>query len=75
MNLFDEQYRAHVTPLTLAESPRSTPLITVEELRRATRPSTLLGLDPIFRNTGVDFRNGARLDHRDQPQHCKPLNG
>lgn len=57
MNLFDEQYRAHVTPLTLAESPRSTPLITVEELRRATRPSTLLGLDPIFRNTGVDFRN------------------
>ena len=57
MNLFDEQYRAHVTPLTLAKSPRSTPLITVEELRRATRPSTLLGLDPIFRNTGVDFRN------------------
>lgn len=47
MNFFDEQYRAQVT-------------ITVEELRHATRPMTMLSLEPIYRNPGVDFR-GAML--------------
>jgi hypothetical protein len=45
MNFFDEQYRARVT------------IITVEELRRATRPVTTLSLDLTYRNPDVDFRN------------------
>ena len=49
MNFFDELYRARATTLTL------------EELRRATRPVTMLSLDPIYRNPGVDFRNMTLL--------------
>ena len=45
MNFFDEQYRARITTLTL------------DELRRATRPVTMLSLEPIYKNPGIDFRN------------------
>jgi hypothetical protein len=41
---------------TISTAALSTAAV-VEELRHATRPSTLLGLDPIYRNPGVDFRN------------------
>jgi hypothetical protein len=43
MNCFDELYRAAV----------ATAVLTIEELRRTTRP------EPLYRTPGLDFRNAV----------------